>query len=74
MTKSVGARLTINGDSLFSKNTSQTTEYVFANYTGKTMSSYFALDNIHNQGRGHLQLPKDCVVHSLRHTFFNAIW
>lgn len=28
-----------------------------------------SLDHIHKKLRGDLQLPKDCVIHSFRHTF-----
>ena len=43
-------------------------EYVFANYAGKP---YFvtSLDHLHKKLRGDLELPNDCVIHSLRHTF-----
>ena len=43
-------------------------EYVFANHAGKPylMTS---LDHLHKKLRVDLQLPKDCVIHSLRHTF-----
>lgn len=43
-------------------------DHVFANHAGKTVSRYFT-DHIHKKLRGDLQLPKDCVIHSFRHTF-----
>jgi len=43
-------------------------EYVFANYAGKPYL-VTSLDHLHKKLRGDLQLPKDCVIHSLRHTF-----
>lgn len=43
-------------------------EYVFAIYSG---GPYLvtSLDHLHHRLRGDLQLPKDCVIHSLRHAF-----
>lgn len=43
-------------------------EYVFANSAG---GPYLvtSLDHLHAKLRDRLQLPKDCVIHSLRHTF-----
>ena len=43
-------------------------EYVFANQAG---NSYLvtSLDHLHKKLRDNLQLPNDCVIHSLRHTF-----
>jgi len=49
-------------------------EYVFANHQGKPYL-VTSLDHLHKKlrenekVREHLQLPKDCVIHSLRHTF-----
>jgi integrase len=43
-------------------------EYVFANYAGKPYL-VTSLDHLHKKLRLDLQLPKDCVIHSLRHTF-----
>lgn len=43
-------------------------EYVFANYAGKPFL-VTSLDHLHKKLRGDLQLPKDCVIHSFRHTF-----
>ncbi len=43
-------------------------EYVFANQAG---NAYLvtSLDHLHKKLRDGLQLPNDCVIHSLRHTF-----
>jgi integrase len=43
-------------------------EYVFASHAGKPYL-VTSLDHLHHKLRGDLQLPKDCVIHSLRHTF-----
>jgi integrase len=49
-------------------------EYVFANQHGEPYL-VTSLDHLHKKlkedekVREHLQLPKDCVIHSLRHTF-----
>lgn len=43
-------------------------EYVFANESGKPYL-VTSLDHLHNKVRSALQLPNDCVIHSLRHTF-----
>jgi integrase len=43
-------------------------EYVFANYAGKRYL-VTSLDHLHKKLRDDLQLPNDCVIHSLRHTF-----
>ena len=43
-------------------------EYVFANYAGKPYL-VTSLDHIHKKLRADLELPNDCVIHSLRHTF-----
>jgi len=43
-------------------------EYVFANYAGKPYL-VTSLDHLHKKLRGDLQLPNDCVIHSLRHSF-----
>jgi len=43
-------------------------EYVFANHRGKPYL-VTSLDHLHAKLRTTLQLPKDCVIHSLRHTF-----
>src|SRR6266850_2819461 len=43
-------------------------EYVFANYAGKPYP-VTSLDHLHKKVRGDLHLPKDCVIHSFRHTF-----
>ncbi|HEX9423940.1 MAG TPA: tyrosine-type recombinase/integrase [Pyrinomonadaceae bacterium] len=39
-----------------------------ANYAGKPYP-VTSLDHLHKKLRSDLQLPKDCVIHSLRHTF-----
>lgn len=43
-------------------------EYVFANDRGKPYV-VTSLDHLHKKLRDDLQLPNDCVIHSLRHTF-----
>ena len=43
-------------------------EYVFANSAGDPYL-VTSLDHIHKRLRDDLQLPNDCVIHSLRHTF-----
>ena len=43
-------------------------EYVFANHAGNPYL-VTSLDHIHKKVRAVLELPKDCVIHSLRHTF-----
>jgi integrase len=43
-------------------------EYVFANQRGDRYL-VTSLDHLHKKLREDLQLPKDCVIHSLRHTF-----
>ena len=43
-------------------------EYVFANQRGEPYL-VTSLDHLHKKLRDDLQLPKDCVIHSLRHTF-----
>ena len=43
-------------------------EYVFANQFGKPYL-VTSLDHIDKKLRSDLQLPNDCVIHSLRHTF-----
>lgn len=43
-------------------------EYVFANHAGNPCL-VTSLDHLHKELRADLQLPKDCVLHSLRHTF-----
>jgi integrase len=43
-------------------------EYVFASYAGKPYL-VTSLDHLHKKVKGDLQLPNDCVLHSLRHTF-----
>jgi integrase len=43
-------------------------EYVFANQAGKPYL-VTSLDHLHKKLRADLQLPNDCVIHSLRHTF-----
>lgn len=43
-------------------------EYVFANRWGEPYL-VTSLDHLHKKLRDRLQLPKDCVIHSLRHTF-----
>ena len=43
-------------------------EYVFANDRGKPYL-VTSLDHLHKKLRDDLQLPNDCVIHSLRHTF-----
>ena len=43
-------------------------EYVFANQWGEPYL-VTSLDHLHKKLREDLQLPKDCVIHSLRHTF-----
>jgi integrase len=43
-------------------------EYVFANHFGDPYL-VTSLDHLHAKLRVDLQLPKDCVIHSLRHTF-----
>jgi integrase len=43
-------------------------EYVFANHAGDPYL-VTSLDHFHAKLRVDLQLPKDCVIHSLRHTF-----
>jgi integrase len=43
-------------------------EYVFANLADKPYL-VTSLDHLHKKLRDDLQLPKDCVIHSLRHTF-----
>jgi integrase/predicted Zn-ribbon and HTH transcriptional regulator len=43
-------------------------EYVFAGHAGKPYL-VTSLDHLHHKLRSDLQLPKDCVIHSLRHTF-----
>jgi len=43
-------------------------EYVFANGPGKPYL-VTSLDHLHKKLREDLQLPKDFVIHSLRHTF-----
>jgi len=42
--------------------------YVFANYAGNPYL-VTSLDHLHKRVRADLQLPNDCVIHSLRHTF-----
>jgi len=44
------------------------TEYVFANQWGDPYL-VTSLDHLHKKVREDLQLPKDFVIHSLRHTF-----
>jgi integrase len=53
---------------LVNRSLESTSEYVFANSKG---SPYLvtSLDHIHSKIRANLQLSKDCVIHSLRHTF-----
>jgi integrase len=43
-------------------------EYVFASQRGEPYL-VTSLDHLHKKVRDDLQLPKDCVIHSLRHTF-----
>src|SRR5437016_3703514 len=43
-------------------------EYVFGNQRGEPYL-VTSLDHLHKKLRDDLQLPKDCVIHSLRHTF-----
>ena len=43
-------------------------EYVFAKYAGKPYL-VTSIDHLHMKLRDDLQLPKDCVIHSLRHPF-----
>lgn len=43
-------------------------EYVFANRGGEPYL-VTSLDHLHTKVRDTLQFPKDCVIHSLRHTF-----
>jgi integrase len=43
-------------------------EYVFANRQGAPYQ-VTSLDHLHKKLRDDLRLPKDCVIHSLRHTF-----
>jgi integrase len=43
-------------------------EYVFANQRGEPYL-VTSLDHLHNKLRDTLGLPKDCVIHSMRHTF-----
>jgi integrase len=45
-------------------------EYVFANFAGKPYL-VTSLDHLHKKLRSDLQLPNDCVIHSLRHTFLD---
>ncbi len=53
---------------LVSRSLESKSEYVFANYAGKPYL-VTSLDHLHKKLSGDLQLPKDCVIHSLRHTF-----
>lgn len=55
-------------DMLVNRSLESKSEYVFANQWG---DHYLAtsLDHLHKQLREDLQLSKDCVIHSLRHTF-----
>jgi integrase len=43
-------------------------EYVFANQAGNPYL-VTSLDHVHKRLRDDFQLPNDCVIHSLRHTF-----
>lgn len=52
---------------LVSRSLESKSEYVFANHTGNPYR-VTSLDHLHKKLRDNLQLPKDCVIHSLRHT------
>ena len=43
-------------------------EYVFSDCAGRVYPATL-LDHLHKKLRDDLQLPKDCVLHSFRHTF-----
>jgi integrase len=53
---------------LVSRSLESTSEYVFAN---QRREPYLvtSLDHLHKKLRDDLQLPKECVLHSMRHTF-----
>jgi len=61
-------------ETLVNRSLESKSEYVFANHRGKPYL-VTSLDHLHEKLREdetlkeHLQLPKDCVIHSLRHTF-----
>jgi integrase len=53
---------------LVSRSLESKSEYVFANHRGEPYL-VTSLDHLHKKIREDLQLPTDCVIHSLRHTF-----
>jgi integrase len=53
---------------LVNRSLQSNSEYVFASPGGKPYL-VTSLDHLHKKLRDDLQLPKDCVLHSLRHTF-----
>jgi integrase len=53
---------------LVNRSLNSKSEYVFASHAGKPYL-VTSLDHLHHELRSDLQLPKDCVIHSFRHTF-----
>jgi integrase len=55
-------------ETLVNRSLESKSEYVFANQAGNP-HLVTSLDHLHKKLRDDLQLPNDCVIHSLRHTF-----
>jgi len=53
---------------LVNRSLNSKSEYVFASHAGKPYL-VTSLDHLHHELKSDLQLPKDCVIHSFRHTF-----